>query len=194
MNRRGFFVAFTAVGSAVLSSCGYHVGGKADLVPKSIQTIAIPAFTNSSIHYQLTDDLPRAISREFIARTRFKIEPSPDAADAILHGTVNSVATFPTIYDPVSGKATSVQVLIYMSLSLVERSTGKVLYSNPSYSAKESFDIAASTIVSPGQVSSGTTVNDQISAHQFFDESGPAYDRLERDIARQLVSSIVENF
>jgi hypothetical protein len=37
-------------------------------------------------------------------------------------------------------------------------------------------------------------VNDQISAHQFFDESGPAYDRLERDIARQMVSSIVENF
>jgi hypothetical protein len=187
-------LTFSAGGAIALSSCGYHVGGKADLVPKSIQTIAVPAFANPSIHYKLTDELPRAISREFIARTRFKIEQNPDVADAILHGTVNSVATFPTIYDPVSGKATSVQVAVYMSLLLVERSTGKVLYSNPNYSAKESFDIAASTIVSPGQTNSGTTVNDQISAHQFFDESGPAYDRLARDIARQVVSSVVENF
>jgi len=194
VNRRRFFIAFSVGAAALLSSCGYHVGGKADLVPKSIQTIAVPAFANSSIHYKLTDDLPRAISREFIARTRFKIEQNPDAADAILHGTVNAVTTFPTIYDPVSGKATSVQVLISMSLSLVERSTGKVLYSNPSYAAKESFDIAASTIVGPGQTSGGTTVNNQISAHQFFDESGPAYDRLEQEIARQVVSSVVENF
>lgn len=194
MNRRRFFIVFGIGAAAVLSSCGYHVGGKADLVPKSIQTIAVPAFANSSIHYRLTDDLPRSISREFIARTRFKIEQNPDAADAILHGTVNAVTTFPTIYDPVSGKATSVQVLISMSLSLVERSTGKVLYSNPSYAAKESFDIAASTIVGPGQTSGGTTVNNQISAHQFFDESGPAYDRLEQEIARQVVSSVVENF
>ena len=194
MNRRRFFIAFSVGAAALLSSCGYHVGGKADLVPKSVQTIAVPAFANSSIHYKLTDDLPRAISREFIARTRFKIEQNPDAADAILHGTVNAVTTFPTIYDPVSGKATSVQVLISMSLSLVERSTGKVLYSNPSYAAKESFDIAASTIVGPGQTSGGTTVNNQISAHQFFDESGPAYDRLEQEIARQVVSSVVENF
>jgi hypothetical protein len=30
--------------------------------------------------------------------------------------------------------------------------------------------------------------------HQFFDESGAAYDRLCRDVARDLVSSILENF
>ncbi len=41
--------AFAAV---VTSSCGYHVGGKADLMPKSIQTIAIPAFTTFTTRYQ----------------------------------------------------------------------------------------------------------------------------------------------
>lgn len=178
----------------MLSSCGYHVGGKADLVPKSIQTIAIPAFANSSIHYRLTDELPRDIAREFLARTRFKIENNASLADAVLNGTVNSVTTFPTIYDPISGKATSVQVSVQMSITLVERTTGRVLYSNPSLQAKQNFDIAASTIVSPGQVSNGTSVNDQISAHDFFDESGPAYDRLGRDVAQQIVSSVVDNF
>lgn len=176
----------------MLSSCGYHVGGRADLVPKSIQTIAIPAFANASIHYRLTDELPRDIAREFLARTRFKIENDPSVADAVLHGTVNSVGTFPTIYDPVSGKATSVQILVQMSVTLLERSTGRVLYSNSNFQAKQSFDIAASTIVS-GAVN-GTSVNDQISAHNFFDESGPAYERLGRDVAREVVTSVVENF
>lgn len=180
--------------AGLLSSCGYHVGGKADLVPKSIQTIAIPPFANPSIHYRLTDQLPRDIEREFLARTRFKIEHDPRVADAVLNGSINSVATFPTIYDPISGKATSVQAIVSMSITLVERSTGRVLYSNSNFQAKQSFDIAASTIVSPGQSSGGTSVNDQISAHNFFDESGPAYDRLGRDIARQVVSSVVENF
>lgn len=194
MNRRSFLFAFSTGVAGLLSSCGYHVGGRADLVPKSIQTIAIPAFANSSIHYRLTDELPRDIEREFLTRTRFKIEHDPSVADAVLNGTINSVATFPTIYDPISGKATSVQVVLQMSLTLLERSTGRVLYSNSNFQAKQSFDIATSTIVSPGQSSNGTSVNDQISAHNFFDESGPAYDRLGREIARQVVTGVVENF
>ena len=43
------------VGAIVLllvnASCGYHVSGKADLLPKSVQTIAIPAFTNITARY-----------------------------------------------------------------------------------------------------------------------------------------------
>ncbi|HEY1214492.1 MAG TPA: LPS assembly lipoprotein LptE, partial [Bryobacteraceae bacterium] len=109
MNRRRFFL-FSGLGAAgLLSSCGYHVGGRADLVPKSIQTIAIPAFQNSSVRYKLTDQLPRYIAREFITRTRFKIEDDPSVADAVLNGTVNAAVIYPTVYDPLSGKATSMQ-------------------------------------------------------------------------------------
>ncbi len=192
MNRRIFLLVFITGAAGVLASCGYHVGGRADLVPKSIQTIAIPAFANASMHYKLTDQLPRDIEREFRARTRFKIESNPSVADAVLNGTVNSVATFPTIYDPVSGKATSVQIIVQMSITLLERTTGRVLYSNSNFQTKQSFDIAASTIATGA--ANGTSINDQISAHQFFDESGPAYDRLGRDIAREVVTSVVENF
>ena len=37
-------IAFTA--ALVASGCGYHVSGHADLMPKNIKTIAIPAFGN----------------------------------------------------------------------------------------------------------------------------------------------------
>jgi len=191
VTRRNFFLVSNLAVAALLSSCGYHVGGRADLVPKSIQTIAIPAFQNASVRYKLTDLLPRYISREFIARTRFKIEDDPSVADAVLNGTVNAATIYPTVYDPVSGKATSMQVTIILSVTLLERATGKVLYSNPGMVAHASFDIAASNILgAPGSPAN----NDQVSAHQFFDESGPAFERVGRDVARDIVSNVVENF
>ena len=191
MSRSAVLSALGLAAITILSACGYHTGGRAELVPKSIRTIAIPAFTNGSTHYKLTDQLPRDIAREFRTRTRFKIEEDPSVADAVLNGTVNAVYAFPTVYDPVSGKATSLQVSVALSISLLERATGRVLYSNSSIVAKQSFDIAASNILG-AQGSSAS--NNQISAHSYFDESSPAYDRLGRDVARQVVSGIVEDF
>ena len=164
-------------GSAIpsLVSCGYHVGGKADLVPKSIQTIAIPSFGNSTMQYKLTDRLPRYIGREFVARGRFRIEDDPSAADAVLNGTVLTVGAFPTVFDPTSGKATSIRVIVSMSITFLERRTGHVLYAQPALVLAQNYDIA-------------------VDPHQFFDESDPAFDRLNRDLAHTVVSGILENF
>ena len=40
--------------------------------------IAIPAFLNASNRYKLTDQLPEAIKREFIARTKYKFVSDPN--------------------------------------------------------------------------------------------------------------------
>jgi Lipopolysaccharide-assembly len=165
----------SAVAATTSSSCGYHVGGKADLVPKSVQTVAIPAFVSSSVRYKLMDILPQQIGREFIARTRFRVLDNPSEADAILNGSISAAQVYPTIYDPTSGKATSVQVLVVVTVNFLERATGKVLYSRPNMAFRQNYSIA-------------------VDPHQFFDESGPAFDRVSRDLARDIVSAIVENF
>ena len=163
-------------GAVAAVSCGYHVGGKADLVPKSIQTIAIPAFAGSSAaRYKLMDALPQQIGREFIARTRFRVVENPSEADAVLNGSLNAAGVAPTVYDPTSGKATSVQAVVVVSINLLERATGKVLFSRPNIAFRQNYSIA-------------------VDPHQFFDESGPAFDRISRDLARDIVSAIVENF
>lgn len=164
-----------ALAALSILSCGYHTGGKADLVPKSIQTIAVPAFTSLSTRYMLTDILPREIGREFMARTRFRIVYDPNTADAILNGTVTGVGVYPTVSDPTTNKATSIRISVSLAASLVERTTGHVLYSRSNWSLHEDY----ATAVDP---------------HQFFDESGPALDRLSRDVARDIVSAVVENF
>ena len=176
MTRRGACIILGAGAITAVSSCGYHVGGKADLVPKSIRTVAIPAFAGSSAaRYRLIDVLPQQIGREFTARTRFRVLDNPNEADAILNGSISAAQVYPTVYDPTSAKATSVQAVVVVTINLLERSTGRVLFSRPNMAFRQNYSIA-------------------VDPHQFFDESGPAFDRISRDLARDIVSAIVENF
>jgi hypothetical protein len=151
------------------------VSGHSDLVPKNINTICIPAFGNGTTRYKLTDRLAEALSREFIARTRYQIVNDMNQADAILRGNVVNYFSYPTVFDPNTQRASTVQVIVVMSVTLVERATGKVLYSRPSFDWKQQYEISAD-------------------ARTFFDESDVALDRLSRDVARMLVSGILENF
>ncbi len=79
-----------------LGSCGYHLAGQANLVPKTVHTIALPPFGNSTVRYKLSDLLPEAISRELISRTRYQIVNDPTQADAVLRGTVVNYVAYPT--------------------------------------------------------------------------------------------------
>jgi hypothetical protein len=157
------------------AGCGYHVSGHADLMPKTIETIAIPAFGNATVQYRLTDRLPEAIAREFISRTRYKVVNDMNQADAILRGTVINFNSYPIIFDPSSGRASTIQVSVVMSIQLTERTTGKVLFARPSLEWKQQYEIS-------------------VDPRAFIDESDSAMQRLSRDVARTVVSGILENF
>jgi len=161
--------------SLALTSCGYHVAGKADLVPKSVHTIAVPAFTNVTTRYKITDQLPEAISREFISRTRYQIVNDPNQADAVLYGSILNYIAYPTIIDQQTGRASGLQVNLTLDVRLVERATGKVIFSRPRFEAHQRYELS-------------------IAAGTYFDESDAALQRLAKDLARDLVSSILENF
>jgi hypothetical protein len=164
-----------AVLSVLLVSCGYHIAGKADLLPKNIKTVSIPAFNNATTRYKLTDRMPEAISREFIAQTRYHIVSDPNTADAVLRGSVLTYTSFPTIFDPVTGRAAAVEVHVTMQLSLVERATGKVLFNRPNYEVRDRYEIS----VDPGT---------------YFEESDAAVERASKQAAQHVVTSILDNF
>ena len=168
-------LALCMVGYAVLAGCGYHVGGQADLVPKSVKTICIPPFKNRTKHYRLIDTLPNAIGREFKARTKYVIVNDPLEADAILAGEVTNVLVVPSIYDPTTGTASAVYVITYLNITLTERVSKKVLYSKVGLECRDNYEIAPT-------------------ASKYFDESDFAVDRLSKKVAGQVVSSILEAF
>lgn len=156
-------------------SCGYHLAGRADLLPKTIHTVAIPAFGNVTTRYKLTDRLPEAISREFIGRTRYRVISNADQADAVLRGAVISYTSFPTIFDVKTGRASGVDLHVILQVSLTERATGKVLYNRPSFEVRERYEIS-------------------IDPSQYFEESDDALNRVSRSVAQQVVTGILENF
>jgi hypothetical protein len=160
---------------ASLVSCGYHVAGKADLIPKRIQTIAIPEFGNVTRRYKLSEGLTSAITREFISRTRFHIVADPNQGEAILTGAVINFFTYPTTVDPASGRASGVQVVVVLQVKLTDRSDNKVLFERQSFEVRERYEIS-------------------IDPRAYFEESDVALDRLSKDVARSVVSAVLENF
>jgi hypothetical protein len=167
---------FLAVLSLGITGCGYRVSGHADALPSHVRTIAVPAFHNITTRYKLSDRLSGAITREFITRTRYQVVPNEGEADAVLRGSVLNFLSFPNVVDDqVTGRATGVQVMVYLQLSLVERQSGKVLYSRPNMEVRQRYEIA-------------------IDQNAYFEESDIALERLSRDVARAVVSGVIEAF
>ena len=145
-------------------------------MPKDVHTIAIPPFANATVRYKLTDSLPEAISREFITRTRYKMVNDPRQADAVLRGAVVNYVAYPTVIDQSTGRTSGLQIILILNVTLTDRTTGKVIFTRPRYEAHERYEIS--------------TTNDK----QYFDESNAGLQRLSVDVARDLVTSILDNF
>lgn len=164
-----------SVFALLLVSCGYHVAGTANVLPKTVKTIAVPAFKNGTTRYKISERVTSAVAREFISRTHYKIVAEPDNADAVLSGSVVNYFAYPTTFDPQTGRAAGVQVIVFLALSLRDRSTNAVLFDRPHMEFRQTYEIS-------------------VDAATYFDESDVAMDRLSRDVARTVVSAVLENF
>lgn len=167
--------AAVVIAAAALSGCGYHVGSRPTLLPQTTKTIAVPAFGNVTPHARLAGLLTENVTRELISRTRYNVIADPDQADVTLSGVVVNFLNTPTVYNPQGNRATGVQVYLVLQLTMTDRHTGKVLYSRPAAEFRERYEIA-------------------IDPQQYFNESGTALQRVSRDVARSVVTAILESF
>jgi hypothetical protein len=175
MNGRSRVLPILCILVFILSSCGYRVVGKTDVLPKNVKTIAVSAFGNATTRYKISDLLAAAITREFISRTRYHIVADPNQADAVLSGSVVNFFAYPTTFDSQTGRAAGVQVILMMQLSLRNRSTNAVLFDRPHLEFRQVYELS-------------------VDPKAYFDESDVALDRLSRDAARSVVSAVLENF
>ena len=159
----------------VYRSCGYHVAGTATRIPPDVKTIAVPAFKNPSSTFRIEQQLTAAVTREFLERTHYRIVPNPADADAVLRGTVKDVRARAITFDINTGRATSLQVQVTADVKLEDLHSHKLLFSNSNYVFREEYQVSESPSA-------------------LFEEDKPALDRLSRDLARTLVTDILENF
>ena len=101
-------------------------------------------------------------------------EPREDG-DAILSGSVNTYQAFLTTTDPANQRALTVQIIVTLSITRTERATNKTIYSRPSFSFNQRYEISSKP-------------------DSYFEESDPALDRLSREVALSLVSGFLKAF
>jgi len=167
-------VLFSVIG-ALSFGCGYRVAGRGDRLPPDVKTIAVPIFVNQSSRFRIEQRLAQAVTREFIERTQYRITPEPSQADAVLKGTVKDVRAGVVTFDLQTGRATALQIQVTADVQLVDLHTKKALFANPNYIFREEYQVSQSPA-------------------NLFEEDQPALDRLSRDLARTLVTEILENF
>ena len=174
--RLRFRLAAVAATAMFAAGCGYRLGGQADLIPKDVKTIAIPAFSNGTVQYQLANLLTADVVREFHARTHYTIVSDPGKADAVLNGSVVNFGVLGGLTtDPVTGRATSSQIVVTLQFTLTDRHSGKVIYQRSGYEFRERYEIS-------------------LDLPNYFDESGPAMKRISEGAAKAVVTSILEAF
>lgn len=143
--RRGRPAAIVAVVVALVAGCGYRLAGTGTNVPDTARTISINLFRNGSRERGLEVELQRAIEQEFRRRGTLEVV-SEDAGDLVLTGSIRRFWNVPVAF---SGTLDAVefQSNLLVSLKLVERATGRVLYENPALLESTDFAAQSGTVV-----------------------------------------------
>jgi outer membrane lipopolysaccharide assembly protein LptE/RlpB len=175
--RANVLAVLLCVALLAVSGCGYHVAGTATSpsLPAEWKEIAIPAFKNDTTQYRIEQKFTAAVIRQFIERTKYRVIQDPANADAVLHGEIVSIETSPVLFNGTTGQVTAMVVTIHSRVSLVDTKTQKVVYHNDDVVFRDEYQISTDV-------------------QSFFQEEGPAIERMSRDFSAQLVSNVTENF
>jgi len=176
MKRRLNAVFFAAL---LLSVSGYTEcygpTGRGGGLPKHIKTLAIPAFQNPSLRYKVEQRFTSAVVDEAVRRVRsLKIVSSPEGADAVMTGEIKYFNFAPKLLDD-SGRARLFEIAIIVAVNVRDQTKNKIIFDNQNYVFRGEYEI-------PGDPKT------------FFNEEGAASDRLAREFARGVISTILEGF
>ena len=153
--------------------CGYKVASKNRVLP-DISSVAILSLVNTTSTFALEQILTRALVREFIEKTEFKVLRSEAGADAVLEGTLSRIRANPVTFGS-SSFGTTFQVTLIGSVVLTEQPSGRTLYQNDRFTFREEY-----------------VINTDVAT--FFSEANPALERIARDFASSVVASVLEGF
>jgi hypothetical protein len=156
-----------------LDVCGYKPAGKGRSLPSDIKVLAVPVFQNSSLKYQVEQRFTRAVIEEVLKRARaLHVTTETDGADAVLAGDIRSFRAPGTILDA-QGRTRAWNVRIIVSVTVTNQRTRKILYQNPRMVFEGEYQLSDDP-------------------ESFFNEENPAVDRIAREFAQSIVSTILE--
>jgi len=159
--------------------CGYALAGRGTFLPADIKTVGIPPIENKTTFYRTEQILTDKVRSEFIGRGKYKILPDAAGADAVLTAELASIIVQPAALSA-NQLASRYLFTVVIRAKFTDARNNEVLWSNDQLVFREEYELSAA----PGTVE-GTT---------FLDTQSTAFDRISTDIARTVVTAILEAF
>ena len=177
---RGFALSTLLVLGSTCSGCGYALSGRGSFLPDYIRVVGIPQLVNNSAFFQVEQILTEKIRTEFIGRGRYTVIPAPEGADAVVTGVVTSINVQPVGFTE-QQLASRYQFTLTMRVEFTDARTTKVLWANRSLTFREEYELS-------------TRSNTALEGATFLSQERSSFDRIADDVARTVVTAIVEAF
>jgi hypothetical protein len=155
--------------------CGYERAGKGQALPDHIRTISIQTFRNDSLRYRVEQKFTAALIDEMLHRTsRFKLVSDPAAADATVSGNIRNFGVRHVLLDN-NGRTRVFEITITAGMVVRDQTANKVIFDNQRIVFRGEYELSDDP-------------------RSFFSEEDPAVDRLARDFAKSVLSTVMEGF
>jgi hypothetical protein len=180
------FVRTAAAVAAVLmlvlpsSGCGYALAGRGSFLPDYIRTVGIPQVENRSTFFGVERVLTDKVRIEFIGRGKYSVRPDNVGADAVLTAAITGISAQPVGFTDLQ-LASRYLFTLSMSVTFTDARTNEVLWSNDALIFREETEFT-------------TRSNAELDGSAFLDQESSSWDRLSTDIARTVVTAILEAF
>ena len=162
------------------SGCGYSLAGRGSFLPDYIRVVGIPPLVNNSTFFQVEQTLTEKIRAEFIGRGRYNVVPAAQGADAVVTGTVTSISVQPVGFTD-QQLASRYLFVLTMNVEFTDTRTNQVLWSNNALTFREEYELS-------------TRSNTALEGATFLTQERSSFDRIADDVARTVVTAIVEAF
>ena len=165
--------------AVALPGCGYSLAGRGSFLPATIKVIGVPMFVNNTPIFEIEKRItPRVIS-EFLGRGKYKVQPDANNVDAVLNGEISSLTVAPATFTE-ERQASKYVITVVVKVEFRDVKADKVLWSNPYLQFREDYEVSNTGNVTDAAAFLGQDVN--------------ALDRLAVELARTIVSAILEAF
>jgi hypothetical protein len=140
-------------------------------LPSRIKTVAVPAFQNNALRYKIESRFTDAVVNELIHRGRgLRVQGNREGADAVIEGVIKSFNYGGVLLDD-RGRARIFEVTIEAAVTVRDQTENRVLYDNQNFVFRGEYEFA----------------NDP---RNFFNEEDPAVQRMARNFAESIVSTL----
>jgi hypothetical protein len=176
------WLAIVLASAVAASGCGYALAGRGSFLPATIRVIAIPQLENRTTYIQVEQLLTEKVRNEFIGRGKYQVVTEPAGADAVLTGTITGINIQPVSFTN-QQIASRYLFTLNMSVRFTDAMTNEVLWSNDSLMLREEYDLT----IAGDQTGTNVTA-------MFLDQERTSFDRISTDLARAVVTAILEAF